>query len=465
MKTIFSFLTMIGLLTLCLAGSLSAERLLYEHTVNRDNKNVEITRPDPVWQGDGNDETRDGDINVSAEKRIFDVSESQAKSTVSSSVEILCNVHNGGFVGVAQIKGTADTGLSAYLAKSYEGITDSGIPETLETSHLNTYQGKSGNKDKTSYVVRLPGVNSDLLYTGIKRHGVTLKKGLTVLGVELRKEERRDLNFGESASTVKQKRVGATDADIIAMFSPYAFAMGSAQNNAGEGIGNQVPAESAHTGMEGETITNITDPGGGSSGGSPIVSPTPPPPTPTPSASLSASSSSVSPGDSVTFELATVQAFSSVYWYVAVPGESGLGSNIEMDTGSSSSTTESFTYTFPSSAASGDWKITAYIYDYLDNSTYEMSSTVSVSGSSDTPPSSGGTTPPDPPAPNPPTPPSTLVQCLLCGTSYDPNSDILRHTETLTCDRPGCGLTYTACTDWEGACLHSGSSRHSAAVK
>ena len=55
MKTIFSFLTMmtmIGLLTFCLAGSLSAERLLYEHTVNRENEAVEVTRGHPWWEGE-----------------------------------------------------------------------------------------------------------------------------------------------------------------------------------------------------------------------------------------------------------------------------------------------------------------------------------------------------------------------------------------------------------------------------
>ena len=142
MKQIFSILTIIGLLTFCLIGSLSAERLLYEHTVHRENESVEVTRGHPWWQGDGNNMTRDGDIMVSAEKRIFDVSSSQAKSTVSSSVQIQCNI-DGSFVGVAQIKGTADTGVSAFLASSYKGIADSGIPDTLSTSDLDTYRNPS----------------------------------------------------------------------------------------------------------------------------------------------------------------------------------------------------------------------------------------------------------------------------------------------------------------------------------
>ena len=99
MKTIFAFLTIIGLFLF--TGSLSAERLLYEHTVHRENKSVDVTKGHPWWQGDGDATTRDGDILVSAEKRIFDVSESQAKSTVSSSVSISYNVDDGSFVGVA----------------------------------------------------------------------------------------------------------------------------------------------------------------------------------------------------------------------------------------------------------------------------------------------------------------------------------------------------------------------------
>ena len=96
---------------------------------------------------------------------------------------------------------------------------------------------------------------------------------------------------------------------------------------------------------------------------------------------ITSGSSSASAGGSVTVGLATTTAFSSVYWYVAGPGDSGLGSHVETDTGGSSSTTESFTYTFPSDATEGTWTITAYIYNYSDSSTYETSYTVNVSGS------------------------------------------------------------------------------------
>ena len=205
MKTTFTILTIIGLLTFCLIGSLSADRLLYERTVHRENESVDVTEGHPYWQGDGDATTRDGDIMVSAEKRIFDVSESQAKSSVSSSVSISCNADDASFVGVAQIKGTTDTGASAYLASSYQNIASSGIPDTLSTNDLDTYQGKSGNASKTAYVLRLSGVNSSLLYTGIKRHGVFLQKGTSVGPIPVVRTKKRDLTFDGSASTVKQK--------------------------------------------------------------------------------------------------------------------------------------------------------------------------------------------------------------------------------------------------------------------
>ena len=259
MKTTFTILTIIELLTFCLAGSLSADRLLYEHSVHKENENVDVTKGHPWWQGDGDATTRDGDITASAEKRIFDVSESQAKATVSSSVEISCNVDDGSFVGVAQIKGTADMGASAFLANSYQGIASNGIPDTLSTSDLDTYQGKSGNASKTAYVLRLPGTNSSLLYSGIERHGVLLKKGTSLGPITIVPTKNRDLDFEDSASTVKQKAVGATDSDIIAMFSPYASANGSAQNNAGQGISNQVPSASADTNMDSDDDDGNSD--------------------------------------------------------------------------------------------------------------------------------------------------------------------------------------------------------------
>ena len=286
------------------------------------------------------------------------------------------------------------------------------------------------------------------------------------------------------------------------MFSPYAAASGSAENNAGQGIGNQVPSASADTSMEGQTTTHIADGSGGSSGSSssPVVSPTPTPTTPTPatlSASLSASSSSVSPYESVSFDLTTTTAFSSVYWYVAGPGDSGLGSNVETDTGGSSSTSASLSYSFPSDA-SGDYVITAYIYNYSDSSIYQSSHTVSVSGSSsvssdETPNcsdctshcssprscSNSGTCNGTVSTPSTPSTP-TLVACggasytgcsgassrtehhvplcsNGCGNGYwtcDPNASL--HTETKTCKPSGCGATLTPCQNGPTECINGG---------
>ncbi len=227
------------------------------------------------------------------------------------------------------------------------------------------------------------------------------------------------------------------------------------------------------------------------------------------SGSLSGSSSA-SAGGSVTIGLSTTTAFRSVYWYVAAPGASGLGSHVETDTGSSSSTTDSFTYTFPSDATSGDWTITAYIYNYSDSSTYQVSHTVSVSGSSytasdDTPNcsdctshcsspcscSNSGTcngsvyTPPSTPStpPTPPPTPSTPVivacggaawtgctdpvssrtehkvsSCSNCGNYYWTcmSGAVERHTEVKTCKRTGCGASLTRCQNGPKACSING---------
>ena len=133
MKPISTLLTMLALVTFCFAGSAAAQRLLDEHQVVRENEDVDVTEGHPWWQGDGDATTRDGDIITSTSKSIHDVSESQAKSTVSSSVSISCNVDGGSFVGVAQIKGSASTKVSAFLSDSYDEIDSSGIPVTLTT--------------------------------------------------------------------------------------------------------------------------------------------------------------------------------------------------------------------------------------------------------------------------------------------------------------------------------------------
>ncbi len=149
------------------------------------------------------------------------------------------------------------------------------------------------------------------------------------------------------------------------------------------------------------------------------------------SISPSSGSSSASAGSSYTVDLTTSTPFSSVYWYIKRTGTSGLGSSIETDNGGSSSYSASMTYTFGSSD-SGDYIITAYIYDYSDNSTYQVEHTVNVSDSSYTPPS----TPSTPPS-TPSTPPSE--NCWCDGESVD-----------VTCTK--CGATYHICTSQWGDC-------------
>ena len=90
------------------------------------------------------------------------------------------------------------------------------------------------------------------------------------------------------------------------------------------------------------------------------------------------SSYSAEAGDSHTVNFSTSSPYSSVYWYVKTPSDiSSLGTTQEIDQGDGSLTTADFTYTFPS-GTSGDYTVTAYVYDW-SNSVYEVSYTVSVS--------------------------------------------------------------------------------------
>ena len=77
--------------------------------------------------------------------------------------------------------------------------------------------------------------------------------------------------------------------------------------------------------------------------------------------------------------LMTDAPYSEVYWYVASPSETGLGTHMETDTGDGTTTEATFSYTFPSGAMhTGTYTITAYIYR-LDQSVYQESYTVEVS--------------------------------------------------------------------------------------
>lgn len=75
----------------------------------------------------------------------------------------------------------------------------------------------------------------------------------------------------------------------------------------------------------------------------------------------------------------TNQAYSYVYWYVKSPSQTGLGTNVETDTGDSSTTTTAqLSYSFPS-GTSGDYVITAYVDPPASGSVYQTSYTVTVS--------------------------------------------------------------------------------------
>ena len=86
------------------------------------------------------------------------------------------------------------------------------------------------------------------------------------------------------------------------------------------------------------------------------------------------------PGDSATLNLVTSEPYYWVDWYVKAPWESGdRGTYQEGTSGDGTSTTASFSYTFPSgSMHTGDFLITAVIHRYSDMSTYEETHTVTV---------------------------------------------------------------------------------------
>lgn len=99
---------------------------------------------------------------------------------------------------------------------------------------------------------------------------------------------------------------------------------------------------------------------------------------PTRTLTSSNSSYTATAGDSHIANFSTSSPYSSVYWYVKTPSDtSAYGTSQEIDVGNGSTTTASFTYTFPS-GVSGTYQIMAYVYG-SDSSVYEESYTVSVS--------------------------------------------------------------------------------------
>ncbi len=237
----------------------SAEIELDRHTVRRENQNIEADGEDPLWQGNEVHVNRDSEIDVVAEYIFTSKSDSLAQCTVSSSVDMSCNI-NGGFVGLAQIRGTADTQISNAFS-STTGIDANGKPDYLSISDLNNHRS-GGNGQNSGLVTRLPsqrdpsGLNNNkhLLYTGIKRHGVVFKAGINLLVFTLPDTDLR-LSFSESAHWTKTKFDADGDGDIDnddiknAMFSSYAAAKGIALNNGGQDIGHQIGPASADTTM------------------------------------------------------------------------------------------------------------------------------------------------------------------------------------------------------------------------
>ena len=87
------------------------------------------------------------------------------------------------------------------------------------------------------------------------------------------------------------------------------------------------------------------------------------------------------PGESATLDLVTSEPYYNVSWYVKAPWESGDRGTYQEDTsGDGTSTTASFSYTFPSGAMhTGDFLITAVIYRWSDMSLYgEETCTITV---------------------------------------------------------------------------------------
>ncbi len=99
-----------------------------------------------------------------------------------------------------------------------------------------------------------------------------------------------------------------------------------------------------------------------------------------PATGLSSSDGSytASAGDTHEANLVADGPYSQVYWYVKAPGETGYGTEVEIDNGDGSTSDASLSYTFPSDA-SGEYTITAYIYR-SDLSVYEESYTVTIAG-------------------------------------------------------------------------------------
>ncbi len=333
----------------------------------------------------------DNPITVSASCTITDLSESRAKSEVSSSVTMEClgkkgaKLHN--YDGFGQIKGVADknttrgssVGVSrGTLADGQVYIMDAdGTPKYIELDQIQYYI--DNHAEENAGEIRVPDDTSAIYYTAAAKIGIVSETGFSILGFRLFGRNAQTMNLSDSAAIEKTKEDpngdgNYTDDEIEGLFDPYAAASGQAINAAS----TTVESAEANTDMENDNAQQ------GNQQAQEIYAPDPstpdPSPAPDPLYSLSSSDGSYTAeaGTGHEANFTTDQAYSSVYWYVKSPSESGLGTNVDTDYGDSSTTTTAqLSYSFPS-GVSGDYVITAYVYGG-DNSTYQTSYTVTVS--------------------------------------------------------------------------------------
>ena len=140
-----------------------ADTIIDSHTVDRNN-------PNPTDK-DGFKLEKDGEIDCTVEKTITDLG-TQVKSFVSSTVFMTFNGEEAGFTGFAQVRGSADTGLSSFYEASYNGISG-GKPDWIS---LETLEAEGG----TEFSRRLPAEtgNGNLLYSGAKKQGVSYYRSI-----------------------------------------------------------------------------------------------------------------------------------------------------------------------------------------------------------------------------------------------------------------------------------------------
>ncbi len=183
----------------------------------------------------------------------------------------------------------------------------------------------------------------------------------------------------------------------------------------------------------------------------------------TPTFSPASGSYTASAGDTHTANLTLSSVYSSIYWYVKSPSESGLGTSVQYVSGDGSSTSASFSYSFPSDA-SGDYVITAYTY-LSDGSVIQPSYTVTVGSMTTT--STPSTTQTD----NTPDCPWCTDGCVSCASeapSVDPSNPDCPSCgggNFYTCVK--CGETFDTCYSHIPNCsveLPSGDFWHSSVV-